>query len=513
MPTTRPPSTSWIASVTRPGRVREVDEPRLRRALGRPPRRARRITGTVRSAKQIPPGPVVSWPTTPSSSGTCSSTTRPSSWPTRIAQKTKSAPSSASSRRSVGAERQPLAALALEPFEHRRDPRRAATRRRRRATTSSSPSRSRAREQRAVDHRHPEAAAAEDRDLHAMHHLDAGRGERPTAGSAGRRVGDDGVEVGRRCRRAPSRASRTWPRRRAGPCASARGDHPALDRHLDHRRVHHEQIISDPARAQEGDVARELAQRVLGEHADERAVVAADAAAEHDELDAGVGQQLLDHGEAARDDRELAAVQVARELERRRADVDHHRLAVGDERRGGAADPVLLGEALDRDLRERRLLALAHRAAVHALEPALERELREVAAHGHLRDVEALRELDHARRSGRCRTASRISSLRCAASIATCLAGAVSGMGTGDVFGSVRTCDAATRPYRSARRFGSAFAALEADFGGARRGLTRRAGRRRVGRTPVFDLARIGATTPGLRHGVLWQIPIVSVVL
>ena len=98
----------------------------------------------------------------------------------------------------------------------------------------------------------------------------------------------------------------------------------------------------------------------------------------------------------------LAPAQVARELERRRADVDHHRLAVGDERRGGAADPVLLGEALDRDLRERRLLALAHGAAVHALEPALAREAREVAAHGHLRDAEALRELDHARRSGRC---------------------------------------------------------------------------------------------------------------
>ena len=46
------------------------------------------ISGIVRSAKQIPPGPVVSCPSTPSASGTCSSTTRPSSRPERIAQNT-----------------------------------------------------------------------------------------------------------------------------------------------------------------------------------------------------------------------------------------------------------------------------------------------------------------------------------------------------------------------------------------------------------------------------------------
>ena len=49
-------------------------------------------------------------------------------------------------------------------------------------------------------------------------------------------------------------------------------------------------------------------------------------------------------------DGELAAVELARELQRRRADVDHHRLPVRDERGGGAADPLLLREALDRDL-------------------------------------------------------------------------------------------------------------------------------------------------------------------
>ena len=56
------------------------------------------MAGIVRSAKQMPPGPVVSCPSTPWPSGTPSSTVRPSSPPTRIAMNTKSAPSSASSR-------------------------------------------------------------------------------------------------------------------------------------------------------------------------------------------------------------------------------------------------------------------------------------------------------------------------------------------------------------------------------------------------------------------------------
>ena len=53
-----------------------------------------------------------------------------------------------------------------------------------------------------------------------------------------------------------------------------------------------------------------------------------------------------------------AAVQVVRRLQRRRADVDHHRLAVLDERRRRGADPVLRLEALDDGLLERRLGAL-----------------------------------------------------------------------------------------------------------------------------------------------------------
>ena len=45
-----------------------------------------RMTGIVRSAKAMPPGPVVSCPSTPCASGTVSSTIRLAMPPTRIAE-------------------------------------------------------------------------------------------------------------------------------------------------------------------------------------------------------------------------------------------------------------------------------------------------------------------------------------------------------------------------------------------------------------------------------------------
>ena len=170
------------------GRVREVDEPGAAARARATCWASSRITGTVRSAKQIPPGPVVSWPTTPSSSGTCSSTTRPSSWPTRIAQKTKSAPSSASSSCSVGRNGELLAALALEPLEHRRDLREPplldVVER-----DLLEPEPLGAREQRAVDHRHAEARRRRGSRSSCVHHLDPRRrrARRPRAPSARRR--------------------------------------------------------------------------------------------------------------------------------------------------------------------------------------------------------------------------------------------------------------------------------------------------------------------------------------
>ena len=75
-------------------------------------------------------------------------------------------------------------------------------------------------------------------------------------------------------------------------------------------------------------------------------------------------------------------------------------LAVGDQRRGRRADPVLGGEALDRRLLEGRLRAGEQRAAVHALQLAGAGELAEVAADGHLRHAELLREVAHMARAG-----------------------------------------------------------------------------------------------------------------
>ena len=95
-PTTRPSRIGCTASVTMPaGLVKLISHASGARAAIVSASAV--IAGIVRSAKQMPPGPVVSWPSTPSPSGTLSSTTRPSSWPTRIAQNTKSAPSTASS--------------------------------------------------------------------------------------------------------------------------------------------------------------------------------------------------------------------------------------------------------------------------------------------------------------------------------------------------------------------------------------------------------------------------------
>ena len=97
MPTARSPSTCWTASVTIPAGLVKLISQAFGACLAIVSA-SRTMTGIVRSAKQMPPGPVVSCPSTPIPSGTSSSTTRPSSWPTRIAQNTKSVPSTASTR-------------------------------------------------------------------------------------------------------------------------------------------------------------------------------------------------------------------------------------------------------------------------------------------------------------------------------------------------------------------------------------------------------------------------------
>ena len=80
-----------------------------------------RTTGTVRRAFRNPPGPVVSWPTQPKRGGIVSSRYRAAWPPTRSWRITKSAPSSATARRSV------IVSRPVQPFRARIRPARPPT--------------------------------------------------------------------------------------------------------------------------------------------------------------------------------------------------------------------------------------------------------------------------------------------------------------------------------------------------------------------------------------------------
>ncbi len=97
MPMTRSPRCADIASVTMPaGLVKLMTQASGASSATRCAIRV--ITGIVRSPYEMPPAPTVSCPSTPASSATRSSMTRPSSPRTRTALKTKSTSASAESR-------------------------------------------------------------------------------------------------------------------------------------------------------------------------------------------------------------------------------------------------------------------------------------------------------------------------------------------------------------------------------------------------------------------------------
>ena len=249
MPTARSPSTCWTASVTIPAGFVKLISQAFGACLAIVSAR-RTITGIVRSAKQMPPGPVVSWPSTPSPSGTSSSTTRPSSWPTRIAQKTKSAPSTASTRSVVARNGSRVAVLGREPVEHVRRCAPAATASMSCRTTSSQAEPLGLLQQRAVDERDAEAAAADDRQLHATVTSIPAASTAERHGGRQRRVGDDVVD---RLRAADAHHAG---HRELGGVGDqddlvGAGDHQPLDRDLDHRRVPDAHLDVDAARAQE----------------------------------------------------------------------------------------------------------------------------------------------------------------------------------------------------------------------------------------------------------------------
>ena len=135
-------------------------------------------------------------------------------------------------------------------------------------------------QQRPVDQRHAEAAAAEDGEPHrprlTSHVPPSPQSAARVVARASRvaRVGDHDVEVLRAAH--PGHAG-------AGELADvgdqhdlvARRDHRALDRHLDHRRVHDLAVGPHAAGAEEQPVGVDLAQVVLGQEADQRAVARA----------------------------------------------------------------------------------------------------------------------------------------------------------------------------------------------------------------------------------------------
>lgn len=97
MPTTRSPRTPRIASVTMPaGFVKLMTQ--ASGATRRIVSASETMSGIVRSAYANPPGPTVSWPSTPRPRAMRSSATLPAVPPTRTALNTKSVPRRASSR-------------------------------------------------------------------------------------------------------------------------------------------------------------------------------------------------------------------------------------------------------------------------------------------------------------------------------------------------------------------------------------------------------------------------------
>ena len=83
------------------------------------------------------------------------------------------------------------------------------------------------------------------------------------------------------------------------------------------------------------------AERGLGERTDERAVVAPEDAAEHDQPDASVVAEFVQHGQIGGDDGDRAAAEPPRHQRGGGADVQQHHRVVGHQR-GGPVRHALL---------------------------------------------------------------------------------------------------------------------------------------------------------------------------
>ncbi len=201
--------------------------------------------------------------------------------------------------------------------------------------------------QRAVDEGDAEPAAAQDRELHARR---TSRKRARVAGSAPSFVTRTSTASG------PQTGSSPVPGNFAPVGQHHRllggRDHRLLHRYLHQCRVHHPAVGADAAGAEEEPVRAHLAERLLGEHPDEREVVAAQDPAQHEQLDAVGVAQRVDHGEARRDHRDPPVAQVAGQPRGGGADVEQQHVAVPDEAGRAPGDAVLVVRGHLRDLGE-----------------------------------------------------------------------------------------------------------------------------------------------------------------
>ncbi len=283
---------------------------------------------------------MVSCPSRPRSRATRSSAVRPARPPTRIAEKTKSAPVTAVSRSVVVATRGacscpaaicwstcPTAArrrLVHVVQDHLVDPAVAGVA-----------------QQRAVHEGDAEPAASENGQPHDRStSTPAAAHASSVSGSAPSLVTSTSMSVHGAHPQGP-RPGQLVPVGQQHHLVGG-GDERTLDRHLDRRGVQDLPVGADPARAEEGAVGADLPERVLGEDADQGLVGASQRTAEHHQLDPVVVAEHVHDGQARGHHGHRAPAQPAGQHHRRGADVQQQHVAVAHGLRRQPGHPVLV---------------------------------------------------------------------------------------------------------------------------------------------------------------------------
>ena len=170
------------------------------------------------------------------------------------------------------------------------------------------------------------------------------------------------------------------------------GDDRLRHLHLAIVEVEQRALLINRGGADDGVIDLELADQLRGGGADHGAVGTAHRAASHDHLDARMAVEQHRDIEVVGDDEQiLVRGQCGGDLFRRGADVDEERAAVGDARRGGRPDRLLLvsGDEAARLIGEVLHTRGDDRAAMDAGQRALVAEVVEVLADGLCRHLKA----------------------------------------------------------------------------------------------------------------------------